>query len=393
MELKLYFRILLKRWWIVLITFFFTLIPTYIFVNGQPWIYETEATFVMRPRADIAANGDEVVKALDTISRRVEINTTFAEVSSSSLIKAQAIQRLGLSAEERRGLKVSGRVIAGTNILEISVQGPDPQVVRDFANAVSAETVAYVSSLYDVFELEPLDAADLPSDPISPNKTLNLALGGGFGLFLGIGLIFFVEYLREPVQSDYHVNIIDPETGAYNHAYFMLRLRQEVSRARHNGYASSLALIKIYNRGIANDLAQPIQPAKALRLLLTSLEPNIREEDIFAYLGQNIFALLLPHMPDDAAKDLMSFLRNQIGLIPPGQIGETQTTTLCCAVGLVITRLHSTPNELLNQATEALQEAETAVYGKVQLYTPPTQPGRTLDDTASISKLFSEARR
>ena len=250
MELKMYFRILLKRWWIIPLTFIFTLIPTYIFVSGQPWVYESEATFVIRPRTSVAVNDDEIVKALDTVSRRVEIITTFAEVSSSSLIKQRAVESLGLSAEEQEGLKVNGRVLAGTNILEINVQGPDPKIVRDLATAVSMETLSYVSNLYDVFELEPLDGANIPNRPVSPNKTLNLAIGAALGLLLGVGLIFLIEYLKEPLVGDLQINVIDPETGAYNQTYFKLRLGEELSRARHNTYSFSLALIKVYHRDL-----------------------------------------------------------------------------------------------------------------------------------------------
>lgn len=379
MEVKLYLQILLKRWWIILATFVFTLIPTFVFVNGQPWIYESEATFVIRPRAGIAVNDEEIVKALDTISRRVEINTTFAEVTSSSLIRQRAIERLDLTAQSRKGLKVTGRVIAGTNILEIRVQGPDPEIVRDFANAVSLETLAYVRNLYDVFELEPLDEAELPSDPVSPNKALNLALGGGLGLFLGIGLVFLIEYLKEPIKTDSPVNIIDFETGAYNRPFFMLRLRQELNRARHNGYSFSLALIKVYHRGLMRGVAQPIPAAKALHLIITSLGPNMREEDILAYMEQGTFALLLPDMPGEAAKDVLTFLRMQIGLVPPGQLDNGQGSAIYGSIGIVAyhdRHVVTDENEMLAQAAQALQEADTAVYGKVHLFShlPPISP-------------------
>ncbi|MAT97537.1 MAG: hypothetical protein CL608_10380 [Anaerolineaceae bacterium] len=393
MELKIYLQIIQKYWWLILGAFVLTLIPTYLFVNSQPWIYETEATFVIRPRSGLAANDDEIVDALDTISRRVEINTTFAEVSSSSWIKQQAIERLALSPEDQQGLKVNGRVVAGTNILEISVQGPDPEIVQTFANAVSRETLTYVSNLYDVFELEPLDAADLPTAPVSPNKALNLALGGGLGLLLGIGLVFFVEYLQEPVQVDSRINVIDLETGAYNQSYFMLRLRQELSRSRHNNYSFSLALIKVYHRGLMHNTEQFVPATSAFRLILNSLEPNLREEDIVAHLGQNTFALLLPHMPGDATQDLLTFLRTQIGLVKPEQIGEGQAAAIYCSIGFVVYRQQETASELLAQAAQALAEADTAVYGKVHQLMPTAAQLPHANGHSPVGKLSPEAGR
>ncbi|GJM42588.1 MAG: hypothetical protein DHS20C20_28700 [Ardenticatenaceae bacterium] len=393
MELKIYLRIIQKYWWIIPGVFILTLVPTYLFVNSQPWVYETEATFVIRPRPSIAAGDEEIVKALDTISRRVEINTTFAEVSSSSLIKQHAFARLALPPEDRQGLKVNGRVIAGTNILEINVQGPDPEIVQDFANAISQETLIYVSNLYDVFELEPLDSASLPTEPVSPNKSLNLALGGGLGLLLGIGLIFFMEYLQEPVQLDSYINVIDLETGAYNHSYFMLRLRQELSRARHNSYSFSLTLIKVYHRGLVHNAEKPVPAGQAFRLILNSLEPNLRDEDTIAYLGQNTFALLLPHMPGDAATDLLTFLRTQIGLVKPEQIGEEQAAAIYCSIGFVVYRQQSTVSELMAQANQALAEADTAVYGNVHQFTPTAVQVQQANQHSPIGKLSPETGR
>ena len=166
-----------------------------------------------------------------------------------------------------------------------------------------------------------------------------------------------------------------------------------MSRARHNNYSSSLAFIKVYHRGIAHDLSRPIEPAKAVRIILTSLEPNIREEDIFAYLGDNVFALLLPHMPGAAAKDLLSFLRTQIGLISPNQISEGQSTAIYSSIGVVYSRLHSTPDELLAQATQALKEADTAVYGKVHQFTPTDTLTHHANGRSPVGKLSTEAGR
>ena len=374
MELKQYFQIILKRWWITPLGPLCTLIPTSQLVSQQPWVYQTEATFVIRPRACLDITDENTVKALDTLSRRVEINTTFAEVSSSNFIMQQAIARLGLTAKEKKGIKVSGRVIAGTNILEISVQGPNPERVHDFANAISQETVSYVSSLYDVFELEPVDEAKLPTSPMGPNKTLEMALGVLFGFLLGIVLIFFAEYLSEPVHANTQLNIIDPQTGAYNQTYLKLRLRQELSRVSHHNYAFSLAQIKVLQRGLVHDTAKPIPTLEALRLILTNIEGYGRDENILAYTGKDIFALLLPHLSSDAGNEVLSTLHTQIGLTPPAQIGNKHGGIIYCAIGFT-TQTHqqySTADQVLAQTKQALQEAETAVYGKVHQYTLTT---------------------
>ena len=246
------------------------------FTADQPLVFKAKATFVMRPRANIIIEDEETLRAVDTLSRRIEINTTFGKVASSKLIKNRAIERLKLSSSQRKGLGVSSRVIAGTNILEITTTASDPVLVRDFAEAVSTETIIYVRNLYDVFQLEPLDEPEVPKKPIQTNQGFYLVMGGILGLVLGIGLAFLVDYLQTPLPEPLAFNIIDGETGLYNRAYFMLRLRQEMGRAKRNGYLLSVALIKMnaYKPSEAAALPDLIRSVpKAARLMSFIFSP------------------------------------------------------------------------------------------------------------------------
>ena len=73
MELRAYLRILFEKWWIVLTVFLITFISTYVFTINQPLIYETETTFVTRPRASAnITTDDDAAKLVDTLSRRIE---------------------------------------------------------------------------------------------------------------------------------------------------------------------------------------------------------------------------------------------------------------------------------------------------------------------------------
>ena len=367
MELRLYLRMLLKRWWLIFLAFVITIIPAILLVNRQSWVYESTATFVIRPRSTFAADEEEFVKAVDILSRRVEINTTFAEVAGSRLIKQRAIERLDLSSQERKGLKIKGDVIAGTNVLEITIQGANPGIVRDFATAVSVETVNYIKNLYDVFELEPLDAATFPSKPVSPNKVLNLAVAGTFGLLLGVGLVFLIEYIGQPVAGNESFDVIDPESGVYNRPYLLLRLRQELSRVRHSSYDSSLALIHLSQRNLVSGAFHPIRPAQAASQLAALLGPELRDEDILAHLGDSTFALLLPETSREKAKDFLQDLRANMGLLAPDGVGKEKGVTMYSAVGIAtLKRDGLTGEEILAQATGELEEAKATAHGRVE---------------------------
>jgi diguanylate cyclase (GGDEF)-like protein len=211
-------------------------------------------------------------------------------------------------------------------------------------------------------------------------------------LFLGIGLVFGLEYFKEPIHTNPQVNIIDLETGAYNQLYFKLRLRQELSRVRYNNYPLSLAFIKIYHRGLINGLAQSIPAAQALRLII-SQGHNLREEDILAYMGEGVFALLLPDLPGETAEDVLTGLRMQIGQVSPEQLVGSQGSTMYCAIGISAYKQHDTAEELFAEASQALQVADTAVYGKVHLFTSPTSHPSHPSGNSAMGQLAPEAGR
>jgi diguanylate cyclase (GGDEF)-like protein len=283
-------------------------------------------------------------------------------------------------------------VVAGTNVLRITVAGRNPVTVRDLTEAVSIETVNYVRNLYEVFELEPLDLAEQATRPVSPNKTLNIAVGGFLGLLLGLSLIFLLEYLNEPIEEDLSFNIIDPETGVYNKAYLMLRLRQEMSRTWRNHYSLSVALLEVNNRNLASGNSQQIPPAKASLQITAALGSNMRDEDILAYLGSSMFALLLPDMPGKAAKDLLEDMRVKIGLHSPDEAMTEKGFAVYSSIGIT-TYQNSDLNEeeLLVQAAEALTEAGAAAYGKVCLYTPHSD-ATPAPELINGSQLFGDER-
>jgi diguanylate cyclase (GGDEF)-like protein len=366
MELKTYLHILMRMWWVVVLMFFITIIATFIFTANQPRIYESTTTFVVRPLASPTVDRNELATMIDVLSRRVEINTTYAEVAQSDLIRRGAIERLNLQREQPSGIDVLSRVIPGTNILEITVQGDNPELVRDFAGAVSAETIAYVSRLYDAFGLELLDEATLPTNPISPNVRSNLILGGILGLVLGVTWTFFIEYLRQSDKKSATLDIMDPETAAFNHPYLMLRLRQEISRAERNRYSLSLALLKIGNLTVA-DGSLPWDRAKIMRKITTTLKLHLRDEDVLARYNDETLALIIPDMDGVTTQILVNKLKMHIELESKlsGSSLNYRSPQITAGVATLGDQ-GMTTEEFIARAEDALQSS--TLYSAVKLY-------------------------
>lgn len=293
MEVRQYLRVIRRWWWLTALGLVVTAATTMFMTSRQPFFYESEGTLVVRPRFDEATDN---VRAIDTLSRGAEINSTFAAIAESGIIKERARETLPAEFAGAKG-SVSAEVIPGTNIIEISVTGGDPEAVASLALAVVSETVGYIETLNDVFTMEPLDLPRVPSRPAGPNKMLNNALGVILGLVLGGVLAFGAEYLSQGDHSTPSFEIIDPETHAFNQRFFEYRSDQELARGARGGRPFSVGLLKL-----SPEPGQPETTTAVRRELVKTVQPTLRREDVLAYLGDDAFAILFPDTPDEYAE-------------------------------------------------------------------------------------------
>lgn len=365
MELKTYLNILLKKWWIWVPILLVTLTSGIVFTYERTPIYSASTTYVVVPSPSF---GDvrSFASGLEMLSRRDEIATTFAEIAASRRIKGLAEDHLSLDSDD--DYDVAAQLRAGTNIVEITVEGPDPIAARDLANTVGTALEEYVQGTYEVYELVPLDSAIIPEKPISPNIPLNLTLATFLGLVLGVVLVFLSEYLEAPLGSVVSLNIIDAETGVYNRQYFLQRLGEEMVRARRNRYSLSLSLMQIDNLGLLQGPNSSEVRAEMLRQVAMMVSEYLREEDIVARLDQNVLALLLPDMSGENAKALMEYLQTRITWTPFQSGKDGVKINLKSSIGITAYNHNGTSrDEFIAEATQALQLAELDDDGKAYL--------------------------
>jgi capsular polysaccharide biosynthesis protein len=215
MDLYDYFHVLRQRWLIAIFGLIITTALTVVFVNRQPFVYESTGTFVIRPRTQDSGDG---LRAIDALIRGVEIPSTFATIARSDLVRERAEQRL----DDRVGwssLSVSSEVLTSTSILEVKVRGGNPQATYDLANAISLETVDYVTDLQQVYELRPLDAPRVSNNPVAPNRPL--IIGTGIFIGLGVAMVFAVlaeGYARRPKPRHFSSELseaLQPQTSVH----------------------------------------------------------------------------------------------------------------------------------------------------------------------------------
>lgn len=364
MELKAYLKILTDKWWLVISVFLITFTSGIVFTYSKSPLYTATATYIVVPGTSFKDVRD-FTNSLDMLGRRDAIAMTFAEIAPSKRVNKLAIEQLGMASG--KDYDVSSTLRAGTNIIEISVTGPAPQVCSDMANTIGNIVEDYVKGLYEVFVLVLLDEASPPHTPVSPNYSLNIILSAVLGLVLGGGLAFLSKYLEIPLDTVLSMNIIDDTTGVYNEEYFARRLSEEMVRARRNRYPLSLALMRIDNLSmLKGDNFERIH-SELLQQIAVLTGQYLREEDIVAYIKNSTFAMLLPDMTGENAKALMEYLQTRVAWTPfESTLGVK--FNLRSIVGITAYNHNGTSREeLMSQAQRALALAEVGDDSKAFL--------------------------
>ncbi len=110
--------------------------------------------------------------------------------------------------------KVSATVVPETVILQISVTDPSPQTAQRLTQAVSEELTTFVSELETApgkrnapIKATVVDAASLPTTPVSPQPMRNIGLAAILGLLIGLGSAVLRELLDTTVKN--HEEVVE----------------------------------------------------------------------------------------------------------------------------------------------------------------------------------------
>ncbi len=174
---------LLRRWWLLPAAVAVAMAVATAITATQTPIYEAAASLVVVPSSRVREPGD-ALRSLETLERRT-IVATLARVPVAPAARADAAERMAVSPAELGGYRVAAAVQPYTNVIAVTVSGPDPERAAAFANALLAASRRQARSLYPTFRMEALAEASPPGRPASPDAARNLLVAALLGLAAG----------------------------------------------------------------------------------------------------------------------------------------------------------------------------------------------------------------
>ena len=367
MEVKLYFRMLQRGWWIILVTTLMAILAALIASYVATPIYRATSRFVISPSAAFVAEGNNVLNSLATLDKR-SIITTYAEILNSPRIHRETFDLLSINEADLRTYNYNAVVLPDTNIIEFSVEGPDPQMASLLVNAIGQHVVEYVQGLYMVYEMTVLDPAVAPTRPISPQPARDAGVALVVGLALGVMLALMRELIQAPIENFMQQRRLDPVSLALNRQEFEQRL-SNFAFASTNDFSFCLVHLEGLGKYI-NVLPQPTLQS-VLRHVNQVLRNQLRGNDLVGRWSDLDFAVVLSETPGDASVNTMSRVRTALS-VPIRMEVTGEDLYLNPQIGIAEYRVGDTVESMVKNVKWALDVAEKNNNGMYLL--KATQP-------------------
>lgn len=326
-------------------------VSLFISYNTTPQ-YRANATFLIYPNANLTSSRD-VVTSLDTLDKKT-VTSTYADIMGSSRVFSETATKLKIEPVTLNRYSTRSEVQVNTNILVLTVEGPDPELAVTLANNMGQTGINYIKGIYQVFEITFLDKALPPSEPFKPTPLQTGAIWAAGGLLLGIVISVLKESIRVPIEALLERAVSDKVSGAYNQRYFRRCLDRELLRSPTEPV--SLALLELEGfQDLVDGLPEHIL-TNLFHKVTSILRNQLRGNDLIGRWGRTSFAVLLPSTPGSAATRTLERIRQALE-DPLDMVSLKEKVSPNPVAGLSTRQNNETCEKLIEQAEAACESA------------------------------------
>ena len=192
------FEALKKRWLLIVsitlvatlisgVLSFFVIKPTYetstkVFIGKEESNLEGYNTNDIQMYQKLLQTYAETIKTTEVV--QAAINNTNADLTVSAVKGALTVTP-----------------VSDTQILQNKYQNKNPEVAKEILENITNEFVDLAKELVPNGNVRVIEAVQLPENPVSPNKTMNVAIAFLLGLMVSVGLVFLMEYLDNTFKN------------------------------------------------------------------------------------------------------------------------------------------------------------------------------------------------
>jgi len=204
MELKEYVDIVRKRLFLIILICFLSAVVAasvnkYFFKN----IFEADTSLYVGKQIT-----DQNALLYDDLLIGQSLVKDYRELAKSRTISQSVVDDLKKEGKAPADLapkelskKISVNLRGDTRVIEIKVEDQNPANAVIYANKVADVFKIKAKELMKVENIEIIDRAIYPDQPVKPQKVRNVAIAFFIGLMAGMGLAFFLEYIDNTIKT------------------------------------------------------------------------------------------------------------------------------------------------------------------------------------------------
>lgn len=153
----------------------------------------------------------------------------------------------------------------------------------------------------------------------------------------------------------------DVLTGWHNRRYLVVRLHEELARARRDGTGLVCLMVDIDHFKRVNDSAGHAAGDAVLREVAQRIESQVRASDVAARYGGEEFIVLLPGTDVASALLLAERIRHAVAAAPI-VLPNSETITITASIGISKLRILPESDELKTMGESLIARADVALY-------------------------------
>lgn len=188
----------LRHWWFILLITIVGIGITYYFVTQfiEPTYKASTTLFI--GKEDTAGTGI----SFNDMQVGYQLIMDYQQLVQTDLVAEEVIKDLELNmTPEAFRMNLSVEIIDDSRFMHVSYTWLDPALTGQIANKLSEVLMQRAEEIVGVQNIQIVDYAKVPKNPISPNVFLDVVIGGLVGFVLSIFIIALQMMLANTVQE------------------------------------------------------------------------------------------------------------------------------------------------------------------------------------------------